>query len=352
MTSSSLPETNNQEPTASFLFLIPQYQDALRVKGYSSVTVKIRRQALRLFVVWCAERGIDEPREVSRSMIERYQRHMLRYRKADGKPISYSTQSQRLIAVRSFFSWLVRSGQIEHNPSADIELPKRERRLPRHILSIAEVETVLSQPDLAKPLGVRDRAILETFYSSGIRRAELAGLQIFDVDAGRGALMVRQGKGGTDRVVPIGERALAWIDRYLVEVRPQLLGAEETSALYLGLQGLPLSPSWLTRLVGDYVRESGIDKGGSCHLLRHTAATLMLEGGADIRYIQEMLGHVNLDTTKLYTKVSILELKRVHGRCHPGAKLGRGSAQEKVKLELLEGGPMEEDRDAYELHSA
>ena len=162
--------------------------------------------------------------------------------------------------------------------------------------------------------------MLETLYSTGIRRAELLALQIFDLDTSRGTLLVRQGKGKKDRVVPIGERAL-WIDKYMNEARPSFVFAEDDCTLFLSVTGTPISALWMTAVVRQYADKSGLGKWGACHLFRHTMATLMLENGADIRFIQAMLGHAQLTTTELYTRVSIHKLKEIHSATHPSAKM-------------------------------
>ena len=190
-------------------------------------------------------------------------------------------------------------------------------RLPKAVLSAKEAEVVLSKPDLNDPCGVRDRAMLEVFYSCGIRRRELANLQLYDIDAERKTLMVRQGKVKKDRLIPIGKRALEWIDRYLHESRPMLLVNTKEQTLFLSTLGQPLEPDSLTEYVRRYVDTADIGKKGSCHLFRHTMATLMLENGADIRYIQAMLGHAELSTTQIYTQVSIRKLQQIHGMTHP-----------------------------------
>jgi integrase/recombinase XerD len=154
---------------------------------------------------------------------------------------------------------------------------------------------------------------------------EVIHLTVFDLDQERGTLMVRQGKGKKDRMVPIGERAIAWIARYLNEARPQLVMPPDPGTLFLTQEGEEISTHRLSQLVRDYVAEADLGKTGACHLFRHTCATLMLEGGADIRYIQEMLGHVELSTTQIYTQVSIRKLKAVHTLTHPGAKLERAT---------------------------
>jgi integrase/recombinase XerD len=216
-----------------------------------------------------------------------------------------------------YFRWLVRDHQILVNPASELELPKVETHLPRGVLTAREAEAILNQPDIRDPLGLRDRALLETLYSTGMRRMELCHLSVYDVDAERGTAMIRSGKGRKDRVVPIGDRATAWIAKYLADARPELVASPDCGRLFLTYQGAGFTPTRLSQRVADYVTASGIGKRGSCHLFRHTVATLMLEGGADIRFIQAMLGHAELSTTQIYTQVSIRKLKEVHTATHP-----------------------------------
>jgi integrase/recombinase XerD len=206
---------------------------------------------------------------------------------------------------------------IGFDPALGVSLPKTERRLPEAVMSVEEVEAVLAEPDTTTPVGLRDRAILEVFYSSAVRRMELINLHVNDIDVARGSLFVRQGKGARDRFVPIGERARYWVARYLREVRPQLVRDNRQATLFLSTTGRPLVSDVLTRLVGAYIRAGASTKKGSCHLFRHTTATLMLDAGADVRHVAEMLGHQKLDTTMQYTRVSMAKLQEVHARCHP-----------------------------------
>jgi integrase/recombinase XerD len=293
-------------------------------RNYSTWTVRRQQRTINHFIRWCEARGLVRPVEITRPILERYARHLYYYRKADGAPLSFRTQHNQLSALRLFFKYLTRSNYLLSNPASEIELPRLgQRMLPKAVLTRSEMEQVLSQPDVANDLGIRDRAILETLYSTGMRRMELTNLSIYDLDVGRGAVLIRQGKGKKDRVVPIGERALDWIDRYITDVRPTLVVDPEENALYLTSYGERLSNDGLSARVTRYVDAAAIGKRGSCHLFRHTMATLMLEAGADVRFIQEMLGHAKLDTTQLYTQVSIRELKRVHELTHPSAKRGR-----------------------------
>lgn len=277
---------------------------------------------LRYFVSWCDERGLGYPQEVTRPVLERYQRYLFLLRKANGQPLSIASQLGRMHAVQAWFRWLVRSHRLLYNPASDLELPRKETRLPRHVLSAAEVEQVLNVPDVGTAIGVRDRAMLETFYSTGMRRMELIHLHVHDVDYERGTVMIRQGKGRKDRMVPIGERALAWIAKYRDEVRPELALASDDGTLFLTVEGLAFSDNRLSTVASKAVVAAGLGKIGSCHLFRHAMATQMLENGADIRYVQAMLGHADLKTTEIYTQVSIRALKDIHTATHP-ARLAR-----------------------------
>jgi integrase/recombinase XerD len=291
-------------------------------KNYSPKTIENREVYLRYFIQWCDDRGLGQPQEITKPIIERYQRYLFLYRKKDGEPLSTRSQHVRVVPIRAWFKWLARQNHILYNPASDIEMPRLERRLPKHILTVDESEAIINQPDTTKPTGIRDRAILETLYSTGIRRMELINLKLFDIDNDRGTVMVRQGKGRKDRMIPIGERALKWIEKYQSDVRPELSTPNDEGVLFLTHLSDAFTPNRLTQMVRDYIDAADIGKRGSCHLFRHTMATLMLENGADVRFIQAMLGHVSLETTQIYTQVSIRKLKEIHTATHP-AKLER-----------------------------
>ena len=290
------------------------------VTGYSADTVRARRQALRKFIAWADERGLADPREITKPMLERYQRWLFYYRKPVGKdagaPLTIAMQYQYLAPLKTWFRWLSREHHILANPAADLDLPRQPKRLPRSVPSVQEVEAILAEAEPTSAQGLRGRALLETLYATGLRRMEIAGTAVYDVDLTRGILWVRHGKGGRERVVPLGERAKAWLDKYLTEARPELL-AHDTTALFLNDYGEPAHADYISAKVKRYMVFAGVDKIGSAHLLRHACATHMLEGGADIRFIQEMLGHANLQTTEIYTHVSIDKLIAVHRATHP-----------------------------------
>jgi integrase/recombinase XerD len=294
---------------------------SLRQRNYSEQTAVNRTVALRRFIAWCEARAVLRPEEVTRAVLEAYSRHLFHYRKANGKPLGARSRYVELMGVKEWFRWLTRARHLALNPASELELPKLARALPREVLTVTEAERVLGSVRVEEPIGLRDRALMEVLYATGVRRMEVTKLRVDDVDRERGVVWVREGKGGKDRVVPTGERALAWVGKYLAEARPQLAISGGEGRLFVSATGEGLTPSGVTHLVRRRVLESGIGKKGGCHLFRHTCATLMLEGGADIRYIQEMLGHAKLETTQIYTRVSIGKLKAVHAATHPGARL-------------------------------
>ncbi|MEK7244916.1 MAG: tyrosine-type recombinase/integrase, partial [Pseudomonadota bacterium] len=190
---------------------------------------------------------------------------------------------------------------------------------------------VLREADPHHVHGLRDRAMLETLYSTGVRRAELCALALYDIDLNRRALHVRGGKGNKDRMIPIGSRACAWVEKYLIESRPQLLVADHDT-LFVTAHGEPLTHGFLTNRIKALLRYAGIEKTGGAHLFRHAMATHMLDNGADTRFIQAMLGHANLQTTQIYTQVSIEKLKQIHDATHP-ARLVREAKTDAIESE-------------------
>ena len=306
--------------------LLERYLIWIETHHFATNTVAIRRLLLSRFVVWCLDRDLTRPHDITPEIIERFQRHLFHYRKRDGKPLAISSQSHWLTALRSWFTWLKDQKILKQNPTVEMRLPREEKRLPRHALTCDEVEAILAQPDITKPTGLRTRAIMETLYSTGLRRVEVLNLYLSDIDQQRRVVLVRQGKGHKDRFVPIGERALAWINKYVDLARPQLAKDPTQPLLFISNTGGPVHPNALSALVRRMMNKAGVTKKGACHLFRHTAATVMLDRGADVRHIQAILGHVSLSTTQIYTHVSIGKLCEVHERTHP-ARLHRPAVE-------------------------
>ena len=294
-----------------------RYLDSLEVRNYSPGTIASSRDKLHYFLEWATMRELEDPNAITLPILEGYQRHLHRRRKDNGNPLSATTQRTYTTAVKMLFAWMTKQNVLAANPASELELPRPEKRLHEEALTIEQMKAVLNVPDTTDPLGLRDRTMLELFYSTGIRRSELVRVEVTDINHERGTLRVYQGKGHKDRIVPVGERALSWLSRYLEESRTKLVLDSAEKALFLTSYGEAFNPDVLSRKVSKFIKEADIGRTGSCHLLRHTCATHMLDGGADIRYIQQLLGHEKLETTAIYTEVSISRLKIVHAKTHP-----------------------------------
>ncbi len=301
----------------SLSFLMRKYIDQRFIQGYKETTLVSDRSYLSYFLNWCEERGFDTAAEISREIMDAFVKHIVTKNTKDGQRLKVRSQRNCIKRVRHFFKWLAKERILVYNPAADLVIPKRPKDLPREVLSVEETEHVLSQANLEKPLGIRDRAIMEVFYSTGIRRLELIHLHCSDLMEEEQCLRIRLGKGGNSRLVPIGKRALLWTNNYLEEARNKFIMDTSEQTLFVGRKGEPLNACYLGQRIKDYLKKAGIQKTGTCHLFRHTMATQMLKNGANIRVVQEILGHRKITTTQLYTHLTIEHLKKVHQLTHP-----------------------------------
>lgn len=244
--------------------------------------------------------------DVNHLLLRRYLAHL-------GKSTKKSSQGRKLAAIRSFFKYLLRRGIVDKNPAELISTPKKEKRLPFH-LDIDQATALMEAPAQEAKYVLRDRAILEMLYSSGLRVSELTGMDIEDLDLANGMLRV-MGKGGKQRIVPLGSKASAAVEEYLAS-RGQMA---VSGALFLNSRGNRINRRSVARIVDAYVLKIAAFKRISPHTLRHTFATHMLEGGADLRAIQELLGHASLSTTQKYTHVGLDRLMEVYDKAHPKA---------------------------------
>ena len=240
--------------------------------------------------------------------------------KLNKRGLSSSTISRNLSAIRSFHKYLIRENFSQKNPSEGVDSPRLWRKLPV-VLNIEEIEKLLDQPEGADPLSVRDKAILEALYATGLRISELINLKRSNLLFEIGCVRIL-GKGNKERVVPIGEVAIDWVNRYLKDFRKQLinLNSESGDYLFLNARGNRLTRMGVYKILRKYVNKAGIKKKVSPHTLRHSFATHLLEGGADLRAVQEMLGHADISTTQVYTQVDREYLKEVHRSFHPREK--------------------------------
>lgn len=287
------------------------YLQQLAQQGYASGTVAYHNTYLKQFLTFL---GITE---LTKETILSFQLHVF---KAKG---STAGKRHKLTTVNHFLKYLYQNQQTLSDLSQVIKPPKETGRFIPQVLSESEIKTLLRQPDTKNPVGLRDRAILELFYSSGLRRSELTALKLYDLNAAdpslkvRGKGLKRSGGAAKERTVPVGLKAMDWIKKYL-EIRPHYLINPREQSLFISMNsGRPLAPVWINQMVREYAKSSGINKRITPHILRHTCATHLLKNGADIRYIQQLLGHTHVDTTRIYTHVEISELDKLIEHFHP-----------------------------------
>lgn len=309
----------------SFEKAVNEYIGDCRRRAFAGRTVVRYRYALDKFYQFLDEHypAVDTVGEVTRRMLCEYQKQISEQKYKRGKKerkLAISTQFDRMLVVLLFFHFLTAREEILSDPATAIQLPRVARRLPRNYLSIAEMRKLLATCDLSTHIGLRNRTMLEILYSAGIRNAEIRGLKLCDINLADGLLTIRQGKGRKDRVVPIGKAAVYFLTGYLNASRSALLAGKDHEYAFVNRFGAPLSEHGLLAMVRFAGADAGIKRRITPHAIRHTCATQMLRGRADIRWIQELLGHASLSSTQIYTRVEITDLKKVHARCHPREK--------------------------------
>jgi integrase/recombinase XerD len=297
-----------------------RYLDHLTVeRGLSENTLDAYRRDLRRYVGFLARREVLDPKDVEERTIRSFVASLSASTHGpDDAPYRATSVARTLSAVRSFHRFLLREGVTPDDPAAAVRRPKLPRSLPRP-LPVEDVGRLLETPDASTPVGVRDRAILELLYGSGLRISELTGLDVDDLDLEEGSLRVL-GKGGKEREVPLGSFGRDAVAAYLTRGRPALATGASRGALFLNARGGRLSRQSCARLLGRYVRLAGIDRRVTLHTLRHSFATHLLEGGADVRVVQELLGHASVSTTQIYTLVTAQHLREVYDSSHPRAR--------------------------------
>jgi integrase/recombinase XerD len=300
--------------------LIIQYREHLKLTGYSERTQELYPGQLRFFVDFLKGEEVGGLADVTREVVYRYQMSLPGQRGRGGGSMTLESQHCRLSILRHFFRYLERQGRVLHDPTSSLELPRRTRHIPRHVITPREMNRLLNQPDADKPRELRDKAMLEVLYSTGIRNAELRHLKVRDVDLGEREVRINDGKGGKDRVTPLGEVAAKYLELYIEEARPRILRtARERSPdfLFISKNGYRLSHTCLSDIINKYAGRARIGRRLTAHQFRHACATHMLRGHADLRHIQALLGHKNIVTTQIYTHVEVGDLKREHRRTHP-----------------------------------
>lgn len=289
--------------------LLDRFIDALWMEeGLRPNTLSAYLSDLEGYGAWLAQRGQRLAQAASDDL-----RGYLEFQIAQGaRP---RTSARLLSSLRRLYRYLLREKLIDRDPTADLASPKLGRPLPKS-LTEEQVERLLNAPDVDTPLGLRDRAMLETLYATGLRVSELVGLSLVQINLDAGVVRVI-GKGDKERLVPLGEEAIGWLRRYLAQARGGILGANESAASFPSTRGAPMTRQAFWQHIKRYARKAGIERNLSPHTLRHAFATHLLDHGADLRVVQMLLGHADLSTTQIYTQIARARLKSLHARHHP-----------------------------------
>jgi len=299
---------------------VPAYVHHLKVLGQSPFTLTRIKYSLRKLAAFLADEQVHHIEDITPEILSDYQEELAFCLTAKGKPLSPGAQEKLLSAVKGFTRYLMETDYLVRDPAAKIKLPKKARRLPKLILCAEELRKLMAAPDMRTHRGYRNRVILEILYDTAIRRSELAGIRLIDLDVKAGYVLIH-GKGGKDRVVPMSARVCELVHNYIIGIRPTLVADEDDGYLILNRWGKKMHHSAVYFAVRRCVELAGLKKSISTHTFRHTCATHMLKNGAPVRHVQEMLGHESLESTQIYTRVTINDLKEIHSKYHPSESL-------------------------------
>lgn len=295
--------------------IITEFKNQLKTRGYAESTIEEYRKYLDLFRRWLETEDIHGIKEITRKVIDDYHQHLMAQNNA------METKALKIRAVKRLFEYLEETHRLLINPTEGIiEISRKDRKI-GPVLSQKEVQKLLDQPNLSLKIQIRDRAIMEVLYATGMRLNELLSLEIYHVDFKDKVIQIRKGKGGTQRVVPLGNEAARYLREYLTKVRPFYAKKNpKERRIFLLNTSEPMTPHSVRSLLFVYRQKAGIKKSASPHTLRRSCATHLLQNGADIRYIQSLLGHRHLKTTQCYTKIMPKDVKKTHEATHPGLK--------------------------------
>ncbi len=293
--------------------IVSEFKTHLEVGGYATSTINCYCQYLSYFLKYLQERKITDLKQVNNKTVRDYQLLVC------DMDLAEETKAMRIRPVKRLFGWLLDAHQLLIDPTEKIKETNRKNRTLPPVLSIEEMQLLLEQPNLSLRMQIRDRAIMETLYSSGIRLNELVQLTVHDVDLKDKVLYIRKGKGNRQRVVPIGRNAAKYLKEYLNQIRPRYAKKNPKGRkLFLTDEGKPITGNTIRTALFHYKKTAGIGKTASPHSFRRSCATHLLQQGADIRYVQKLLGHRHIRTTQIYTRIYPVDLKKTHERTHPG----------------------------------
>jgi len=295
--------------------LLAKYVLYLQAKGYSLITITDKSYLIDFFFSWIKQEGVLEIKDVSVQILKRYHGYILDHKQKNSLPLSTDRQRRYLMSVRDFFTWAIEQNYILTNPALRIDLPKLRLSLPGDVLSLEDIEKAIDTIGLNNIMGIRNRSVLELLLAAGLRTSEVRNLMLKDIDWDNRRITIRKSKGLKDRVLPLTRRCMFWLRYYITYTREKFLKQKKTSYLFLSFYGTKISKEQVLYLVKRIFLRAGYK--ANPRLIRHSFATLLLDKGLDIRYVQELLGHESLATTEIYTRVSIGRLKAVHKKTHP-----------------------------------
>lgn len=322
---------NQVSHAKDFESLKKAFLEHLTLRNLSALTVRQTDLAIRVFLGWLDTKGVNDIYQVDQNLFEEYKVWLSVYRNRKGDLLANRTMMDRLFMPQRWFAWLKKKGVLVRDPIAGVKPPKEKRHLPRGVMRPDEIRRVMEQPNLRSVIGYRDRTMMEVLYSTGVRAAELTAMKLPDVDLQKKMARVRNGKGGKDRFVPLSTPCCRFLARYINEIRPEFAEGMRPSGnnwknkaqtgkdlLFLSIYGGPMGKVWLGALMKEYIHKAGIRKAVSpVHSFRHSVATHLLEGGMDVRYVQVLLGHSNINSTQIYTHVERATLQGMLKKYHP-----------------------------------
>ena len=308
----------------NFDLLLQRYREQRELLNFSARTWPTIRGVLGQLRRTLDPRQLEDVGAITTDTLTGF-RHWLFYEPtARGAARAIATQNRCLSIVKGFFAFLLEDGAIGRDPAAALLHAREPHTLPRNVLTPPEARRILEKPDVQTVLGYRDRTLLEVLYATGIRRSELMALTVADARLDEGLLRINGGKGARDRVVPLTQIAVAFLETYLAGIRPRMLGGAPSDRLFISRRGRPMSKNAIADVVGKYAKLARIKKRVTPHCWRHTCATHLVKNSANLRHVQEMLGHKQLSTTERYLHLTIADLKAAHRKCHPREREARG----------------------------
>jgi integrase/recombinase XerD len=302
----------------TFESLFSRYLHHLEMLNYSAKTLTTQTVYGHRFGEFLAEAKIADVQSVTATTLADFQRWIFYQPTVKGTARTIASQNRVLSGMRNFFAFLTKEGYLAHNPAQDLRLSKEPDALPKNVLTPEEARRIIEAPDTHTLIGYRDRTLLEVLYATGIRKAEVRNLTVDAVNLEEELLRVNRGKGRKDRVVPLSSIACQYLENYIKAIRPELLKGQETDKLFISIRnGMPIGENGVEHLLDKYTSRLRLKKRVTCHLWRHSCATHLLKNNANLRHVQEMLGHKSLATTERYLRLTITDLKEAHRKFHP-----------------------------------